>query len=207
MEKIEILQTKIATMKIDFEAKIAELEREIESLKLELQEEREANKKLNDKNKSLKQEVEEWKHKYEEEHKIVLKLTAENERLQAQIVLLQKQLDEVHKNNPGFNVEALQEIYKIQDEMRAKINQLEEENKSLENRINKIESTMVTKVEAVTKPVSEEEKFAELRKIDYKAVAEQAKMPDISVSVEKPNIDKKFTEYFGENPFLFDDDV
>ena len=112
---------------------------EIEQLKKELAEEKAKNSKLEEENKSLKEQVKDWQVKYENEHKLVIKLTEENEQLKTRIVELENQLESVHKNNPGFNIDAIAEIYKLQDSIKELTNKLETTDQKIEETNQKVE--------------------------------------------------------------------
>lgn len=138
---------------ITAEERIAKLEaqcksmlEEIEQLKKELAEEKAKNSKLTEENqtlfeenKSLKEQVKEWQDKWEYEHKLVIKLTEENEQLKTRIVELESQLDAVHKNNPGFNPDAIAEIYKLQDQIKELTSKLETTDQKVEETNQKVE--------------------------------------------------------------------
>lgn len=167
---------------ITAEERIAKLEaqakamlEEIEQLKKELAEEKQKNSKLAeenqtlfDENKSLKEQVKEWQDKWEYEHKLVIKLTEENEQLKTRIVELESQLDAVHKNNPGFNPDAIAEIYKLQDQIKELTDKLETTDKKVEETNQKVEkldsrekksdAKLLEKIEEVKNSVKEEVK-------------------------------------------------
>lgn len=120
------------SINITSEERIAKLEaqckamlEEIGQLKKELAEEKAKNSKLEEENKSLKEENKQLKE--------------ENEQLKTRIVELENQLDTVHKNNPGFNLDAIAEIYKLQDQIKELTNKLETTDKKVEETNQKVE--------------------------------------------------------------------
>ena len=186
---------------------------EIEQLKKELAEEKaknskleEENKSLWEENKSLKEQVKEWQVKWEDEHKLVIKLTEENEALKTRIVELENQLNTVHKNNPGFNMDVVAEIYKLQDQIRELTNKLETTDKKVEETNQKVE-----KLDTRERKTDEKllEKVADLEKSKTEPIVEATKTDESSIPIVKKEnpIDTKQVEAKTEVPELPKDTV
>lgn len=176
---------------ITAEERIAKLEaqcksmlEEIEQLKKELAEEKQKNSKLTEENKSLKEENKVLR----EENK---SLKEENEQFKTRIVELESQLDTVHKNNPGFNPDAIAEIYKLQDQIKELTNKLETTNQKVE-KLDKREMKSDSKILEMVNEVKESIK-EEVKKEVYTCLGKPAE-PVNPEPVQKPATEVKKPE-------------
>lgn len=189
---------------ITAEERIAKLEAqakamlgEIEQLKKELAEEKAKNSKLAEENqtlfeenKSLKEQVKEWQDKWEYEHKLVIKLTEENEQLKTRIVELESQLDAVHKNNPGFNPDAIAEIYKLQDQIKELTSKLETTDQKVEETNQKVDA-VEQKVEKIDqREMKSDSKILEMVNEVKESIKEEVKK-EVYTCLGKPTASTK----------------